>query len=55
MRAACWITKATETHSEYVIRIASPRQKHLREGTSTLRYSALPVLFPLHAVYALNI
>ena len=24
MRIACWITKATDTHSEYVTRIALP-------------------------------
>jgi hypothetical protein len=27
MRIACWIIKATDTHSEYVIFISSPRQK----------------------------
>ena len=27
MRMACWITKATDTHSEYVIPIAFPLQK----------------------------
>jgi len=26
MRIACWITKATDTHSEYVIFIALTRQ-----------------------------
>jgi len=31
MRFACWITKATNTHSEYVILIAFPRQQLLRE------------------------
>jgi hypothetical protein len=31
MRFACWITKATDTHSEYVILIAFPRQQWLRE------------------------
>jgi hypothetical protein len=31
MRFACWITKATEAHSQYVILIAFPRQKWLRE------------------------
>jgi hypothetical protein len=30
MRFACWITKATDTHSEYVILSAFPRQKWLR-------------------------
>jgi hypothetical protein len=27
MRFACWITKATDKHSEYVMRIAFPRQQ----------------------------
>ena len=31
MRFAWWITKATDTHTEYVILIAFPRQKWLRE------------------------
>jgi len=30
MRIAYWITRATETHSEYVILIAFPRQQWLR-------------------------
>jgi hypothetical protein len=34
MRFACWITKATNTHSEYVILIAFPRQQWLRERVS---------------------
>jgi hypothetical protein len=37
MRFACWITKATDTHSEYVILIAFPRQQWLRERASLLR------------------
>ena len=49
MRVACWITTATDTHSEYVILIALPRQKLLRERASMLRYSTLPVLFSLLA------
>ena len=31
MRFACWITKTTDTHSEYVILIAFPRQQLLGE------------------------
>jgi len=31
MRFICWMTKATDTHSEYVILIAFPRQQWLRE------------------------
>ena len=39
VRFACWITKATDTYSEYVILIAFPRQKWLRERALTLRYA----------------
>jgi hypothetical protein len=39
MRFACWITKATDTHSEYVMLIAFPRQQLLRERSSFLRYT----------------
>jgi hypothetical protein len=38
MRFACWITKATDTHTEYVILIALPRQQWLRERATMLRY-----------------
>jgi hypothetical protein len=37
MRFACWITKAADMHSEYVILIALPRQKWLSERTPILR------------------
>ena len=36
MRIACCIPKATNTHSEYVILIAFPRQHWLRELASVL-------------------
>jgi hypothetical protein len=36
MLYACWIPKATDTHSEYVILIAFPRQEWLSERTSML-------------------
>jgi hypothetical protein len=36
MHFACWLTKATDTPSEYVIIIAFPRQKWLRELASIL-------------------
>jgi hypothetical protein len=45
MRFACWVTKATDTHSKYIILIAFPRQYWLSERASLLRYSAIPVLF----------
>jgi len=39
MRIAYWITKATATHSEHVIRIAFPLQQWLNEHASFLRYT----------------
>ena len=36
MRIACWMPKATNTHPEYVILFPFPRQKWLRERSSTL-------------------
>jgi hypothetical protein len=33
---ACWITKVTNTHSEYVILIVFPREKLFRERASVL-------------------
>ena len=38
MPIACWIPKATNTHSECVIFIAFPLQQCLHECTSVLRY-----------------
>ena len=37
MRIACWITKATNTPSEYVIQITFPLQQWLYEHGSELR------------------
>ena len=39
MRIACWIPKATNTHSHYVILTAFPLQQLLKEGFSKLRYT----------------
>jgi hypothetical protein len=39
MRFACWITKATDTRSEYVMHISFPRQQWLREPASMIRYT----------------
>jgi hypothetical protein len=44
MRFACWITKATDTHSEYVIFIAFSRQQWLRERASMLHYTYIACL-----------
>jgi len=38
MHSICWTTKATKTHSEYVILTTFPRQRWLHEGASLLRY-----------------
>jgi len=39
MRFACWIPKATNTHSQYVMLIAFPLQQWLNERVSMLRYT----------------
>jgi hypothetical protein len=36
---SCWITKTTDTHSEYVIRIDFPLQQWLNERASLLHYT----------------
>jgi len=41
MHFACWITTATNTHSEYVVLTAFPRQPRLNERASMLRYTFL--------------
>jgi hypothetical protein len=45
MRIACWIPKATNTHSEYATITDFPLQQWLQERASMLRYSTLSVLF----------
>jgi hypothetical protein len=56
MRFACWITKATDTDSEYVILIAFRRQQGLSERALNVTFiRTLPVLLILkqvmHVVY----
>jgi len=46
MPFACWITKAKDTHSEYVIFIACPRQQTLSEDASTLSFMYIACLVP---------
>jgi hypothetical protein len=36
--AACWVTKATDTHSERVIIIVFTHEQWLRERASMLRF-----------------
>jgi hypothetical protein len=44
MRIACWVTEATDTHSEYVILIAFSRQQWLHERAPMLRYMYIACL-----------
>ena len=44
MRIACWVPKAINTHSEYVILIAVPVQQRLHERASMLRYTYIACL-----------
>jgi len=39
MRFAYWITKATDTHAEYVTLISFPLQQWLYDHASVLRYT----------------
>jgi len=49
MHNACWKTKATNTHSEYIILTAFPQQQWLYESASILHgtYIACLVIFSL--------
>jgi hypothetical protein len=44
MRIACFITKATDTHLEYIKLVAFPRQQCLRERSSMLPYTYIVFL-----------
>jgi len=50
MRIACWIPKATHTHTHlpYVILIAFPLQTMLQERASVLRYTYITSLVLFH-------
>jgi hypothetical protein len=50
----CWITKATDTNSEYVVIIAFPWQQWLRERASILRYTCIVSLVTVLPIYATN-
>ena len=44
MRLACWVTKATDTHSQCLILTAFSRQQWLRERATILRYTYIASL-----------
>jgi len=48
MRFACWIKKATDTHSQHVTFIAFPQQQWLHERASMLRYTYIASLIALY-------
>jgi hypothetical protein len=45
MRISCWITKATNTHSEYVMLLSFPQQQWLHKGASILRCTYIDCFF----------
>jgi hypothetical protein len=45
VRIACWISKVTGTHSEYVILIALPLQRGCKNVPQCYVIRSLPVLF----------
>ena len=53
-RISCWLTKTTDTHSEYVTLIAFPRQKRLCKRTRMLRYTHVAYLVPLYEGWNFN-
>jgi hypothetical protein len=53
IRFACWITKTANTHSEYVIHTAIPRQQWLHERASVLRYSFIAFLVRMLGLHGL--
>ena len=50
LRIACWVTKAKNTHAQYVILIDFPMQQMLHERASVLITGALPFLLLLLTV-----
>jgi hypothetical protein len=52
MRFACWITKDTDSHSEYVTLIAFSRQQWLRERASMLRCAYIACFVTILSVCA---
>jgi hypothetical protein len=49
IRFASCINMATDTQSEYVVHIAFPRKKRLRERASILHYTLIACLVPINS------
>ena len=52
MRFACWITKATDTNSEYITLIVFPLQQWLSESAAPLRHTYIACLVQYTLTYA---
>ena len=50
MRFACWLTKATDIYSDYIIFLAVRRQMWISERASVLRYTYISCLVSLNNV-----
>jgi len=51
MRIGCWEPKATNTHSDYVILTAFPREQWLHERATMLRYTHIACLVPYQVLF----
>jgi len=51
MRFACWIPKATDTHSDYVILTTFPLQQWLHERALVLRYMYIACIIYYRLTY----
>ena len=54
MRIACWIPKATNTHTGCVILIAFPLQQWLHERASMLRYTYIACFVLYHSYFIID-
>jgi hypothetical protein len=50
MRIACWIPKATNSHSEYVILTAFPLQPWMQERSLLIHYTYIAFLFRINVL-----
>jgi hypothetical protein len=55
LRLACWNTKATDTHSEYIILIAFPLRQWLHERSSILCCTYIACLVLRQSLYAIAV
>ena len=54
VRIACWITKATNTPSEYVLLLVLPLQQWMHERASVLRYPYIASVVNLNTTVGLG-